>query len=226
LYTYHKLIHILEQNRNVKTVFCEFTNNEIPQDIDKWIWNDVNIEYRYVNYFPFLSLKEHIIIILHNPIYVTKKIGLILRKGFTRVLKKKYSYANIYGGYNNTDKCEIDSLDKVNSIIKHTDVDTTLKISEYSIEYLNKIIELCKNKNVSFFLIRSPIHPNDKSYQYEKEMIAILNKFDKVNKLDFSKYPLSNGDYMDYEHLNKFGAYKISNFLNKLIISGELNHLK
>ena len=32
--------------------------------------------------------------------------------------------------------------------------------SKINIEYLAKIIDLCKEKNVSIYLIRTPLHPN------------------------------------------------------------------
>jgi hypothetical protein len=60
-------------------------------------------------------------------------------------------------------------------------------------------------------------------YNYEERYQQIvLNKFSDVEFLDFSKYPLTNSEFGDLDHLNHKGAKKFSYWFNTMLSDGLL----
>ena len=93
-----------------------------------------------------------------------------------------------------------------------------------NIEYLSKLINLCRQYNVKVFLIRSPLHEKSASFQNEqifKEKLS--DDFSNFEFLDFSKFPLSNSEFGDLEHLNYRGANIFSRWFDNLLKKGILN---
>ncbi len=46
-YTYFKCKKILETNASIKVVFIEFTNNQLDETMNDWIWKDKYLKYRF-----------------------------------------------------------------------------------------------------------------------------------------------------------------------------------
>ena len=97
-------------------------------------------------------------------------------------------------------------------------------ISRKNIEYLEKIVTFCKEKNVNIYFIRSPQHIYYASRKNEKVFRRIRNeKFENVPFLDFNDFPLTNGEFGDFGHLNYRGAEKFSLWFDELLKKGLLS---
>jgi hypothetical protein len=87
------------------------------------------------------------------------------------------------------------------------------KISSYQLQYLLKIVSLCKKKNVELILIVTPIY-NSRKYASMDRLWAYYNKYlQGIRYLDFSEYPMPDFGYGDIFHLNYKGAEIFSRYL-------------
>jgi hypothetical protein len=90
---------------------------------------------------------------------------------------------------------------------------TKNEYSEYQLEYLLKIIELCNNKDVELILFNSPTY-NSKKYGDLSLLADYYNTyFSNITYLDFSSFVLPDYGYGDIGHLNFKGAEIFSQYL-------------
>lgn len=215
-YNYIKLRKVLEQNKDVKRVFIEFSNNQIEAGMDNWIWGDELLSERYSRYAPFMSFNEHLLICNHNSIGFLKNQSIISKRNFEYIVKNDYDFTNKIGGYNRLSRCKLDSILKFSN--KANKAKTKFELSRTNIEYLIKIINLCKKNKIQVYLIRTPIHPKNEILNNEMFYQKILKEeFKDVDHLDFVGFPLNNSEFGDLAHLNFKGAEKYSVFFNNLI---------
>jgi hypothetical protein len=225
-YMYPKVLRIIKQNKNVKNVFIEFTNNLVDESMNNWIWGDEYITSRYLTYSPFISVGDQLILLRKNPKTYLEYFTSSLKTNFNRVVEKDYVFSRFekFGGYNSLKESKLDSLIKANqnNPIKKLE---NHKISNVNIEYLEKIISLCKENNKKVYLIRSPQHslsPELNNEDFFKEII--LNRFKDVDFLDFNNFPLSSIEYRDFGHINHKGAKVFSLWFDSIIKEGILNN--
>lgn len=87
--------------------------------------------------------------------------------------------------------------------------------------YLNKIVDLCKEKEIPLLLVKTPYLKWD--YAKHKCMQSFADK-KMLNFYDFNTeelYALSNYDYSKdgYHHIGNSGAYKVSSTLGEILVS-------
>ncbi|MCR4718083.1 MAG: hypothetical protein K5768_00445 [Firmicutes bacterium] len=104
----------------------------------------------------------------------------------------------------------------------HTDLENVTEIepiSDKNREYLYKIIELCKEKNVRLMLVKTPSN----STEEEKKYYNTAQKIAEENGLDFVDYNMLyneigldlSKDFFDEHHLNIYGAEKFTKYFVK-----------
>lgn len=99
-----------------------------------------------------------------------------------------------------------------------------MSLSEVNLTYLSKTIQLCHSLNRKVLLIRCPVHPLFGGLSNESFFREILkSKFENVECLDFTRFPLRTNEYGDFGHLNYKGAQKFSVWFNTLLSNGLLN---
>ncbi len=229
-FTYFKTKKLLEQNPSIQTVFLEFTNNQVRESMNRWIWEDSYMNHRYPKYAPFMQLEDKYLLAKNNFSGFINTNSLALKNNLGRIAKSKYSYTSGIGSYLPLDKHNADSLVLVmQSKPRKTDSDSLAvnPISESNIKYLQKIISLCQNHGKRVILIRSPQHPLYGGFNNEKTYQEIRNSlFPDLEYLDFSQFPLTNSQYADLEHLNYKGAKKFSDWFQQLLEKGILDSPK
>ena len=222
-YTYFKLKKVLENNTQIKTCFVEFTNNNIESKFEKWIWDDQYISNRYPKYFAFMNASDIFLLAKLNTFAILNAQSASLKSNFLFIKSKKKNYIieNNLGGYLHIDKTVSDSCLRIqNKFIEKID---TINIANINLQYLTKIVDLCNNKKVKLFFIRSPTHKNCTGMYNERQYKNVLKKsFSNVEFLDFKNFILPNLNYVDYEHFNYKGASKYSKFFNSLVEDGLL----
>lgn len=221
-YTYFKTIKVLEQNPSIEIVFIEFTNNQIYELMNNWIWGNMYMDYRYPKYSPFMSLSDKFILIKNNPSGFINASSLAFEQNFKRIRKQNFNYSNWIGGYLFLKRYKTDSLLKSSKWIDYKQKQN-IKLSELNLKYLTKIIDLCEQNNRKVILIRSPLHSKSESYASENIYQQIrATHFSSNEFLDFSKFPSNNSEFGDLEHLNFRGAKVFSNWFSNLLKSGVL----
>lgn len=215
-YTYFKAKKIIEQNPSIETIFIEFTNNQITESMNNWIWKKKYMNYRYPKYSPFMNFTDKTILVKNNLSGYLNSTSLSFKYNFSRLLKQDFSYSKSIGGYRYLERDKTDSL--LNKMKINPIFEKTIPISEINLNYLSKLIRFCEEQGKNVFLIRSPQHKKYSGYSNERTYQQIRkNRYSSIEYLDFSKFPLNNSEYGDLEHLNHKGAKIFSIWFSQLL---------
>ena len=222
-YTYLKTKELIKQNPSIEIVFIEFSNNQIIEEMNDWIWGDIYMSRGYAMYGSFMSGSDKFTLFKNNNSDYFNALSVSVRKRIIRIIKKDFNFKNRIGGY-----LPLKRVLPIKSI-KDLDVpkpDAILKdyvISDDNLMYLDKLIGFCKSRNKRVILIRSPLHEKYSNYGNEGLFKDILNRrYGKLDFLDFIKFPVSNSGFGDLAHLNYKGAKVYSIWFNKLLVNGLL----
>jgi hypothetical protein len=220
-YTYFKTKKLIERNPNIRTVFIEFTNNQIDKSQNDCIWGNKYMSYRFPKYGAFMDLNSYKLLLKENPkCFLSSSKTLI-----------KYSIKSAFRGFKNQD--DIGGYlylvrDKTDSLLANVSIHSISEnkpqeLSEKNIEYLRKTVDYLVSKNKKVFLIRSPLHKRYEGFNNEKQFQKLLKrKFSDIEFLDFSQFPLLNLEFGDLGHLNHKGATKFSIWFSNLLNNGLL----
>lgn len=217
-YTYYKIKKIVENNKQIKTVFIIYTNNQIELNANNRIWSDVDIYHSLPKYSTAIDCEGYKLLLSKNPKSLLSSGCKALKENLYFILKlnsnSNYINAMEWGRYNANHKVYLDNI--VNSKKKKNTHDNR-ELSVQSIDYLLKIISLLNSKKINTFLLRSPLQ---KEYHIDNEVefrqVLSDNKLNNIF-LDFKDYPLNCNQFADLEHLNTSGANEFSRFFNMLI---------
>lgn len=232
-YSFIKVKNVLSQNDSIKTVFIEFTNNQISKIMDKWTWSNATIADRLPTYLPLMNKDEIQLLYKNNPKAFVAGSSKSFRENIINILSRKFDYTTSkIGGHKWLKGINTDSILALQATNKPTDeIDETYdessfsynEVSSVNLEYLEKTIKYCIDKNVKVYLIRSPQHKEFKGLRNEDEFIKIRNeKFSSIEFLDFNDFPAKNSEFADLDHLNHIGAKKFSIWFNKIMMDGLL----
>lgn len=219
-YSYYKINQLLRQNKNIKCIFLEFSNNQLEKKMEDWIWSSLFLSYKYHTYAPFIDYQGNSLLMKKNPQSLLKFQIKTLLNNFKVIALKDYNYTRKTGGYLYLEKSKIDSLLKLRDT---TGNNMQELVPTENLAYLDKIIRLCRTRNVELVLVRSPLHPKYPGTKNEPEFKKLLAvKYQHVHFLDFKNFPLRDGEFADLEHLNFKGAKRFSAFFNELLVHGLL----
>lgn len=223
LYTYVKAKEICRQNKQIETVFIEFSNTDLLVEWNKWIWGAKVLSWRYPIYSPFMSLKEKEVLVTNNFSGVSNCLPLSFKDNLVRVLHHNLDYTREIGGFVYNPRAKVDSFLRLNISEEFKKMQERKDVSSCNVLYLGKIVQYLKENNKRIILIRSPLHKRYPGLGNEAEYEKILhNEFAGVEYLDFKAFPLPDTDFVDLEHLNFRGARKFSAWFNQLLKEGLL----
>ncbi|WP_298499340.1 hypothetical protein [uncultured Algibacter sp.] len=225
-YSFIKVRNVLSQNNSIETVFIEFTNNQITKEMDDWIWDGMTISSRIPIYLPFIKKDEAQLLYKNNSKAFVAGTSKSFRENLINLFSLKYDYTSKIGGYKWTKRNDIDSLLAIENTKKPNKIDITAinNLSLKNLEFLDKIISLCNEKNIKVYLVRSPQHTKYKGRLNEELFQKIRSKrFKTIDFLDFNNFPFNNSDFADLDHLNYKGAAKFSKWFNELNQNGLLS---
>lgn len=221
-FSYYKINQLLQQNKNIKCIFLEFTNNQLEKKMEDWIWSAMFLSHKYHTYAPFIDYPGNSLLMKKNPTSLLKLQIKTLLYNFKVIALQEYDYTRKTGGYLYLAKSKIDSLIR----LKDKAIDKN-KLEELfpreNLAYLDKIVGLCKAQKIELILLRSPLHEKYPGTRNEKTFKKILaTRYPDLPFLDFKNFPLQNDEFADLEHLNFKGAKRFSVFFNDLLIHGLL----
>lgn len=221
-YNYFKIVELLKQNPQIKVVFVELSNNQILESADKKIWEDKYMSNRFPLYAPFMDFSSQKLLLENNTAGFLDGLSLAARDNLAAIWKGDYKYTKKIGGFRRLKRDNLlEALASRENETNSGEIKSTL--SQYDLYYLKKIIDLCKEKKVSIYLVRSPLHSeyqglrNEELYQQ-----ALRSLFFDLELLDFKNFPLASSEFGDPQHLNYRGAKKFSGFFNQLLEKGLL----
>lgn len=224
-YNYYRAKQILSQNPSIKTVFIEYTNNQIEAINDSRMFGKESFDRMsaYPEFSAFLSASDKVFLCYHNPMSFINSFILSINTRLNRIYSKDYNFTNVTGGYNRLVRDKTDSLVDVAGKNNNSISKVLNNISTYNLKYLSLLVQLCKEKGKKVILVRSPIHRLWNSLINEKIYSEIRKRsFGELEFIDFSKFPLSNSEFGDFGHLNYRGAEKFSLWFDKMLAKGLL----
>jgi hypothetical protein len=220
-YTYFKIKKIVENNK-VKNVFVSFTNNYIEYSSDTVeIWKERYLDKWYTKYGAYMNYEDVSILLKNNPRGLLNVQSITAKKYLTFLIRNKKSIITdlTWGAFRYSKRAKLDSLLKTKPV---QDKMTSFRYSEYGLQYLDKIIKLCKENNVNVYLLRSPVHSSwDRSNEVYFQKL-VHGRYSQIPFLDFCNYSLPTTYYGDRSHLNYKGARVFSVFFNDLLENGLL----
>jgi hypothetical protein len=221
-YTYQKLRKIAAQNPQLKTVFIEYSNNQIVEKMDDWTWGYQYMSSMFPQYAAFMDKSDISLILEHNSKDFLNCLSLATRENLFRIFTFNYDFSSAMGGYLRLDH-EQPNLNNLNNNVKSELDATSFRISAVNIQYLQKIIAYCNDKHLQVFLVRSPQHNKYEYLKNEADLFKIKQHyFPNTEFLDFNKFPLADHEFADPGHLNYKGALKFSVYVNQILSSGLL----
>ena len=217
-YSYLKLKKILDNKQAIDTVFLSFSPHNIFDNT--WFASRSNIQHNFCRYYPFMSRNDFRFLLESHP----KSVIYSLRPIALQFLK------NIFRKINGDDPLQLGgftSLDLDRLVAALQSLESGEKIQDYrlpkdlyptnvEIVYLNKILQLCNEKQVKLILINLPKRVEllrHKRYGMEEFQKAYNTEFSQLDYFDFSSMPMEDEMYADLLHLNKEGSSYFSNFL-------------
>lgn len=213
LHFYLKLKLLHKHNQGLETAIVCFDNEILYHNTLRWdrflpsyftqySLEDILMLYQY-------STREEFCQLLSHPFYISK-----LQTYLDAALNQDYDihYNSDMGGFflfdHKMNSSEIESYSNREKIV-HTDKD----IHPLSLFFLRKIKEYCLENNLNLVFLCPPQHPlNDKDFLH----FAVIaeREFGDVPFYNFISYPLPDSCFADMGHLNKYGAWKFSQFLD------------
>ena len=226
--TYHKLIYILNHNKNINKVILGFSPHNFT------IYNDFKFKEKpwktstLTAYAPILSysdIKKEFLI--DNTAYCQAIFRNYLipnfyyYKNFIFQKDKSYLYNGVQHLSNKTNVNDSLLLIKQSNMLFHYKNKNDITLSTKSLKYFEKIIDLLEKRNIKIVLISTPLHPKlsakvpKKTYMFFNTLKSEYSIKKNILVLDYSNYNMKDKYFGDFHHLNKKGAILFSNEIKK-----------
>ncbi|MEO6254689.1 MAG: hypothetical protein ABIO79_15360 [Ferruginibacter sp.] len=214
LFSYFKIKYILENNPAIKRIYLGFSYHNISTYGDEFTYGKYayDIASRYFFILPFEQKKE---IAKHTLDELPKFLGKLLINGSNTLLAKKenYSFLGAYkNGYKNVVASKPSMDDRLS--LQFYENGKQRGFSSVNIGYLNKIMFLCKEKNIELVILKTPLH----DYYISKIPFKFIEKYDslaslnKLKVIDFGNLILNDSCYLpNGDHVSERGAVLTTN---------------
>ena len=243
VFTYYKLKYLISHKReSIKNVILGFSYQNLTKKYQELTFYDDAKSNRFIgkNYI-FLddagkdAIKHsdnYLLYYIKNdlgvPVQAYKDFPLYKSIIYTKILGRPATQTDLFvnsGFHGKTGSV----LDKGGATykIKLYYYEDNLEVSGVSSvmrDYLNKIVDMCVENNITLYLYNSPVYREYKKHipepvvnDYNEIKKEILSKHQNVKYIDMSDYALNVSDYYDGDHLVLSGATKASIEVDKLI---------
>jgi hypothetical protein len=212
LYSYIKLRKFLAENPHIDTVLVSFHGGSLQKSLDEWTIGDRYILAHISKYISLITTEEFLVFRNNSTFYsaVVKLPVKCIKTILKFIVKHSITYEDLYiGGYLKLDR------DRLQQAIEQSENNAIVEIgySDYQIDYLLKIADLCSKEGVELILFNTPIY-NAERYGNLQELHNFYNTYLAGTKyLDYSKFVLPDYGYGDIGHLNFKGAEIFSKYL-------------
>jgi hypothetical protein len=203
IYAYWKLKFLLGNGTQFKKLVLSYGNHNLSENIDTmWVYNQSSLSEKFGSYWMYCDLDEWSYFNRKAVSTYTSFFNIhysALNKSFysieRQLLIRKLPYV---GGYvKNEKRCCPDSSAKTTDTTKPTE----FKYSSIQLDYLEKIISLCKQNNIEVYLVNTPVFKRSDPLVTPSLIVANnVRVLDYSNLLDDKKY------FADFVHLNPLGA--------------------
>lgn len=219
IYTYAKLRHILNNEPKVSEIFLGLSYHNFSGYYDNYIYGDL-AKYFSHRYIGVLSFEEYFEIGSNASLFNIYGISRdAIKKGIKAIATKDCA---IYGSFPEKPLEVIYNIKHMETRIKYQYYNKTevVDTSAINIRYLNKIVDLCKERNIKLIMFQTPMH-KDYISRVPKKYVQYFHHFIQRNNLhlfDFSGLELPDSCYLDDgDHVNYYGAVLTTNAFKEYI---------
>lgn len=213
-YSYYKLKYIINNNRQIKTVFLGSSYHSFSDYFDQYIYESDVIS----NYFYILPLLDQLSLFFNPETNLCKLIKNSVIKGFNNIFSIEKSYiGKSYIHNTNKEVSEKSIKDRINFV--YLNKSKVREFSKLNKDYFNKIVNLCKDENINLILLKTPTHSLHNALIPEKFKIE-YREIVTINGLKVISFDGLLNDCMflpDGDHINKIGAEILTAKLAKYI---------
>lgn len=216
-FTYYKMEGLLQKNTSIKKVYLGFGCHNISSHFDEFIYGEFSKDIA-PRYFFILPLEKKLQIIGKNKMNIIPLLENLVSNGWkNRNLNQENT---LLGHYENQfTNCAAAKSSMDIRIGRQFYKDGKIRdFSAVNIEYLAKIVALCKAKNVELIILNTPLHP----YYKNKIPAKFTNEYNRIvaqNKLklfDFGALTLNDSSYVpDGDHISAKGSFATTALFNK-----------
>ncbi|HTN68762.1 MAG TPA: hypothetical protein VLZ33_04800 [Dysgonamonadaceae bacterium] len=214
--SYFKLRQILNKNPNIKKLNLGFSYHNISKYYDDYTFGKYSNSVA-PNYFYILPYEEQLKMMKRNFKRVTLFLAHVLKSG----IKSWFNKNTFEGGYENsyTDVVAIEASMDERLKLQYYTSDKLQSFSLLNITYFNKIVELCKDKNIKLVLLNTPMH----SYYRPKVPKKFTEKYNSIvssknlKVIDLTRLEMSVNCYQpDGDLVSKQGALETTKEIVRL----------
>tara|TARA_R110000868_G_scaffold193350_1_gene438177 strand:- start:4836 stop:5714 length:879 start_codon:yes stop_codon:yes gene_type:complete len=216
-YDYLKAKEIIKNNPQIDTLIVGYSYGDIAKNMDSWIIGKDKLKFKIRNFFFLFELEDYILLLKANPIEVLVNTPQTI---FYNLKMKREGYKYL-GGFKRLDESKLRQAKKLIDTFKP---DTSQGYSQYQINYLLKLYEICNKGDIKLILLNTPIHPLLDSIQtpLKKSYHEFAEKkLPKALLVNHSNFKLAEEYYRDLDHLNSRGANLYTRFIKA---NGFKNH--
>jgi hypothetical protein len=206
-YTYPKLQHLLSTESGVKRVYLSFGYHNLSSYFDEYI---VGSTFRFFaeRYISVLTLSDLAELVKNNPRDASDLFKRILKEGLSSGIRGSCPLYGKFPDERRTEVFDFSAMEK--RIAEQYYLDGRVRSeSALNLEYLEKIVALCKASNIELVLLNTPMHEQYRQRIPEK-FRALHDQFiakHHLRSFDFGDLPLSDGEFLpDGDHTNYRGA--------------------
>lgn len=217
LYSYLKLKKFLAANKQIDTVLLSYNFLSIYKIKDTWINGPGAIENRISHYASFFGSDEFNIFSTNPDFYIAAlRIPIENKRGLFKLIQNKLKLSDLHlGAYVDTKEKKLLTDMRIRDEHGGKQVKPD-GFSSYQIDYLQKIVKVCRQKNIKLILLNTPIYPKAMRYYDTTAYYAYYNKYlNDISLWDCHDFDLPPDAFRDVEHLNATGAKQFSIFIDQ-----------
>jgi hypothetical protein len=222
LYTFNVLNLTLRNNSQIERVILGVSYHSFGIVNDETIFKEC-YNYMYPKYLSIANTETLVELFTNNPILLISQSLSILKGIIRSVGYTKYNQYHFYGAFYKSKKSNLNESSINEAIHRHyyNEIGNKQDFSIIQKKYLNKIIDLCCDKNVELILINTPTSNGYREKIPEKFILDYyntINKFEsKITFWDYSDLELEKKYYGDADHVNLLGAEILSTLIRDRI---------
>ncbi len=224
LYSYRKLTKILAANPHINTVIIGIGSHNIQQFMEhEFLYKNGYTQEKIRNYYQIMTVEDFSFLLRKTPDQVIKGLVSIpkIKSTVTNKILFSHGTATLHdlniGSYSYL-KTVIDiNKNKTGVQNRINNKEDLLATSQWQIDYLQKMVQLCQQKNIRILLLRMPEHklfrkPNEQIFQS-----FLAHNYPQLPFIDLINLPLADSCFFDMDHLNYHGAIITTDTLSKIL---------
>ncbi len=231
-YTYYKLKYYYQISNKINHIILSYSPCNIGKNTELKLFGNKDTKHYFDKYFMLLDNEGRSKLsksVENYTVYQLKyQLGIpfsydndidILYKYFRGSLKlTDFRFSGGFKKYK-ISSTDISYIDRKIEFYFY-DKDKLTDISQFNIEYLEKIAQFCQNKNIKLHLISTPVYrdynkkvPDSFKKKHQELGANLESKYSNVKFIDLVNFQLPDSCWLNGDHVNVSGANKTTDHL-------------